>query len=162
MKRNPREIRWTVLYRRKHKKGTIEEQSKKRTRKTQKFNRAYAGATLDQIMQKRNQTSEVRKAQRDQAIRYVLIAVIMRAMWIILLFYLELPRRRQLQRRRPKSRQHQRYDLQRILNNELDTLLCRWHRKHSIQKLKFPKWWQRVELVDQELDARNGHVVFKI
>lgn len=71
MKRNPREVRWTVLYRRKHKKGTIEEQSKRRTRKTQKYNRAYTGATLDQILQKRNQTSEVRKAQRDQAIRYI-------------------------------------------------------------------------------------------
>ena len=70
MKRNPREIRWTVLYRRKHKKGTIEEQTRKRTsRKTQKFNRAYTGVTLDQIMLKRNQTSEVRKAQRDQLIR---------------------------------------------------------------------------------------------
>ena len=69
MKRNPREIRWTVLYRRKHKKGTIEEQSKRRTRRTQKYNRAYTGVTLDQILQKRNQTSEVRKAQRDQAIR---------------------------------------------------------------------------------------------
>ena len=70
MKRNPREIRWTILYRRKHKKGSIEEQNKKRTRKNQKFNRAYAGATLEQIMQKRNQTTEVRKAQREQAIRY--------------------------------------------------------------------------------------------
>lgn len=69
MKRNPREIRWTILYRRKHKKGSIEEQNKKRTRKNQKFNRAYAGATLEQIMQKRNQTTEVRKAQREQAIR---------------------------------------------------------------------------------------------
>lgn len=69
MKRNPREIRWTVLYRRKHKKGSVEEQVKKKGRKTQKFSRAYTGATLDQILQKRNQTSEVRKAQRDQAIR---------------------------------------------------------------------------------------------
>merc|ERR1711963_1064268 len=35
MKRNPREINWTVLYRRKHKKGQQEETVKKRTRHTE-------------------------------------------------------------------------------------------------------------------------------
>jgi len=69
MKRNPREINWTVLYRRKHKKGIQEEQVKKRTRRTQKFTRAITGATLSDIMAKRNQKPEVRKAQREQAIR---------------------------------------------------------------------------------------------
>merc|ERR1712193_94858 len=69
MKRNPREITWTVLYRRKHKKGIQEEQVKKRTRRTQKFTRAITGATLSDIMAKRNQKPEVRKAQREQAIR---------------------------------------------------------------------------------------------
>ncbi|XP_067674997.1 large ribosomal subunit protein eL24-like [Haliotis asinina] len=69
MKRNPREINWTVLYRRKHKKGQTEEVSKKRTRKTAKFQRAITGATLNDIMAKRNQKPEVRKAQREQAIR---------------------------------------------------------------------------------------------
>ncbi|KAJ8315634.1 hypothetical protein KUTeg_007784 [Tegillarca granosa] len=69
MKRNPRNISWTVLYRRKHKKGQTEEISKKRTRRTTKFQRAVAGATLTDIMAKRNQKPEVRKAQREQAIR---------------------------------------------------------------------------------------------
>merc|ERR1719446_141579 len=69
MKRNPRNINWTVLYRRKHKKGMTEEISKKRTRRTQKFARAITGATLTDIMAKRNQKPEVRKAQREQAIR---------------------------------------------------------------------------------------------
>merc|ERR1712121_81261 len=69
MKRNPREINWTVLYRRKHKKGQQEETVKKRTRRTQKFTRAITGATLSDIMAKRNQKPEVRKAQREQAIR---------------------------------------------------------------------------------------------
>nr|ABZ04236.1 ribosomal protein rpl24 [Lineus viridis] len=69
MKRNPRKISWTVLYRRKHKKGQQEEQSKKRTRRTTKFQRAITGATLMDIMAKRNQKPEVRKAQREQAIR---------------------------------------------------------------------------------------------
>merc|ERR1719192_1229644 len=69
MKRNPRKISWTVLYRRKHKKGVQEETSKKRTRRTQKFQRAITGASLSDIMAKRNQKPEVRKAQREQAIR---------------------------------------------------------------------------------------------
>merc|ERR1712066_1077457 len=69
LKRNPREISWTVLYRRKHKKGTEEDVSKKRNKRTQKFQRAVVGATLQDIMAKRNQKPEVRKAQREQAIR---------------------------------------------------------------------------------------------
>ena len=58
-------------YRRKHKKGQEEEQTKKRTRRTQKFQRAIVGASLTDIMAKRNMKPEVRKAQREQAIRYV-------------------------------------------------------------------------------------------
>merc|ERR1712209_384013 len=69
LKRNPRKINWTVLYRRKHRKGMVEEATKKRTRRTQKFMRAVTGATLADIMAKRNQKPEVRKAQREQAIR---------------------------------------------------------------------------------------------
>merc|ERR1712062_837709 len=69
MKRNPRKINWTVLYRRKHKKGLQEEVSKKRTRRTAKFQRAITGASLADIMAKRNQKPGVRKAQREQAIR---------------------------------------------------------------------------------------------
>ncbi|XP_072383874.1 large ribosomal subunit protein eL24 [Diabrotica undecimpunctata] len=69
MKRNPRKVTWTVLYRRKHKKGQEEEATKKRTRRTQKFQRAIVGASLNDIMAKRNQRPEVRKAQREQAIR---------------------------------------------------------------------------------------------
>merc|ERR1712025_222895 len=69
LKRNPRKITWTVLYRRKHKKGLEEDVQKKRTRRTQKFQRAVVGATLQDIMAKRNQMPEVRKAQREQAVR---------------------------------------------------------------------------------------------
>ena len=46
LKRNPREVTWTVLYRRKHKKGLEEETAKKRNKRTQKFQRAVVGATL--------------------------------------------------------------------------------------------------------------------
>ena len=70
MRRNPRETSWTVLYRRKNKKGTVEEVSKKRTRRTTKAYRPITGATLESILQKRNQKPEVRKAQREEAIRY--------------------------------------------------------------------------------------------
>ena len=69
LKRNPRKVNWTVLYRRKHKKGQEEESTKKRTKRTHKFQRAVVGATLQDIIAKRNQKPEVRKAQRDQAIR---------------------------------------------------------------------------------------------
>ncbi|XP_035909538.1 60S ribosomal protein L24 [Anopheles stephensi] len=69
MKRNPRKVKWTVLYRRKHKKGIVEEAAKKRTRRTQKFQRAIVGASLSEIMAKRNMKPEVRKAQREQAIK---------------------------------------------------------------------------------------------
>merc|ERR1711931_336777 len=69
LKRNPRKITWTALYRRKHKKGIEEESTRKRTKKTQKFQRAVVGASLNDILAKRNQKPEVRKAQREQAIR---------------------------------------------------------------------------------------------
>jgi large subunit ribosomal protein L24e len=69
MRRNPRKVTWTVLYRRKHRKGIEEESSKKRTKRSQKFQRAVVGATLSDILAKRNQKPEVRKAQREQAIR---------------------------------------------------------------------------------------------
>uniref|UniRef100_A0A6A7FMP0 Large ribosomal subunit protein eL24 n=1 Tax=Hirondellea gigas TaxID=1518452 RepID=A0A6A7FMP0_9CRUS len=69
MKRSPREVTWTILYRRKHKKGLEEETAKKRTRRNQKFQRAIVGASLTDILAKRNMKPEVRKAQREQAIR---------------------------------------------------------------------------------------------
>lgn len=71
MKRNPRKVTWTVLYRRKHKKGIEEEATRKRTRRTQKFQRAIVGASLNEILAKRNMKPEVRKAQREQAIKWV-------------------------------------------------------------------------------------------
>jgi len=69
MKRNPREVTWTILYRRKNKKGQDEESIKKRSRRTHKFQRAIVGASLSDIMAKRNMKPEVRKAQREQAIK---------------------------------------------------------------------------------------------
>merc|ERR1712126_230477 len=69
LKRNPRKVTWTVLYRRKHRKGVEEETAKKRAKRTHKFQRAIVGASLNEILAKRNQKPELRKAQRDEAIR---------------------------------------------------------------------------------------------
>merc|ERR1712121_281412 len=69
LKRNPRKVTWTVLYRRKHRKGIEEEATKKKTRRTHKFQRAIVGASLNEILAKRNQKPELRKTQRDEAIR---------------------------------------------------------------------------------------------
>lgn len=52
-----------------------EEVQKKRTRRAVKFQRAITGASLAEIMAKRNQKPEVRKAQREQAIRWEVRAV---------------------------------------------------------------------------------------
>merc|ERR1712013_88112 len=68
-KKNPRKISWTVLYRRKHKKGTQVEVSKRRTRRNLKNARAIQGSSWTEILAKRNQKPEIRKAQRDQAVK---------------------------------------------------------------------------------------------
>merc|ERR1712212_1050962 len=68
-KKNPRKIDWTVLYRRKHKKGQQKEVVKRRTRRTVKNQRAIQGASWGEILAKRNQKPEVRKAQREQAVK---------------------------------------------------------------------------------------------
>jgi len=70
MRRNPRRVTWTVYYRRKHKKGAAEQELKKRTRRNIKFQRAITGVTWNEILAKRNQQPEFRKAQRQDAIKY--------------------------------------------------------------------------------------------
>ena len=69
MRRNPRKVSWTVLYRRKNKKGAAEQEVKKRTRRAVKFQRAITGVTWTEILAKRNQKPEFRKAQRQDAIK---------------------------------------------------------------------------------------------
>ncbi|PIO72092.1 hypothetical protein TELCIR_05990 [Teladorsagia circumcincta] len=70
LKRSPRDIRWTVLYRIKHKKGSYGQenvQRKKVKKTTHTLNRAVAGMSLEAILAKRNQTSDFRRQQREQA-----------------------------------------------------------------------------------------------
>jgi large subunit ribosomal protein L24e len=68
-KKNPRKIAWTIVYRKMHKKGIVEETRKKRTRKQQKVTRAIVGASLEVINKKRNQKPEQRAAAREAAAR---------------------------------------------------------------------------------------------
>ena len=70
-KKNPRKVRWTQVYRRVNKKGIVEEEKRRRTRRTTKMQRAVVGASLAAIRAKRNQTAEVRQAQRDAAMRQI-------------------------------------------------------------------------------------------
>eukprot|EP00299_Pterocystis_sp_00344_P001072 c1075_g1_i1.p2 GENE.c1075_g1_i1~~c1075_g1_i1.p2 ORF type:complete len:165 (-),score=32.79 c1075_g1_i1:58-552(-) len=71
MKRNPRKLCWTQIYRRLHKKGTLEEVQKRRVRRTVKVQRAIEGADLATIRAKRNQKPEARQAAREAALREV-------------------------------------------------------------------------------------------
>ena len=68
-RKNPRKIHWTVIYRRMHRKGTIEEVAKRRTRRTIKTQRAIVGAPLELIKARRFQKPEVRAAAREEALR---------------------------------------------------------------------------------------------
>ncbi|PVU96647.1 hypothetical protein BB561_001041 [Smittium simulii] len=66
--KNPRKISWTVVYRSLHRKGISEEVSKKRTRRTVKYNRAIIGLSWDNIQNRKNEKPEVRAASRKTAI----------------------------------------------------------------------------------------------
>ena len=69
---NPRKLAWTMLYRRMHKKGTLEDNTKKKARKvTKAATKAVVGASLELIKAKRNQKPEVRAAQREAALREI-------------------------------------------------------------------------------------------
>jgi large subunit ribosomal protein L24e len=69
LRKNPRKIHWTTVFRRIHKKGITEEVAKKRTRKVVKHQRAIFGTTLEALKAKKNQSPQVRAAQRDAAIQ---------------------------------------------------------------------------------------------
>lgn len=69
---NPRKIAWTTMFRRLHKKGTLEESGKaKKRRANRSATKAVTGMSLEQIKLKRNQKPEVRAAAREAALREV-------------------------------------------------------------------------------------------
>merc|ERR1712110_737312 len=68
-KKNPRKITWTILYRRKHKKGTMTEiDARKRSRRALKTQRGVAGQSWAEIQAKKNQNPALRKVEREKAI----------------------------------------------------------------------------------------------
>ena len=60
---------WTQAWRRLHKKGITETTSKKRSRRTNKVQRAVVGASLEDIRKKAAQKSEIRTAQKEAALK---------------------------------------------------------------------------------------------
>merc|ERR1712007_251431 len=63
----PVKLRWTQAWRRMNKKGKVDEQAKKRTRKVQKFQKAIVGMSLDDIKKKKAQKPELRQAAKEAA-----------------------------------------------------------------------------------------------
>merc|ERR1719245_1202636 len=63
----PVKLRWTQAWRRMNKKGTANEQVKKRTRKVQKFQKAIVGMSLDDIKMKKQQKPQLRQEAKDAA-----------------------------------------------------------------------------------------------
>uniref|UniRef100_A0A6U6MZP8 Large ribosomal subunit protein eL24-related N-terminal domain-containing protein n=1 Tax=Alexandrium andersonii TaxID=327968 RepID=A0A6U6MZP8_9DINO len=63
----PVKLRWTQAWRRMNKKGTANEQVKKRTRKVQKFQKAIVGMSLDDIKKKKAQKPELRAEAKEAA-----------------------------------------------------------------------------------------------
>merc|ERR1711963_1204481 len=61
-KKNLRKLRWTVIYRKIHKKNVTEEVIRKRAKKTKKVQRVYTGADLETIHRKRAQKQTIRIA----------------------------------------------------------------------------------------------------
>merc|ERR1711972_746150 len=59
--------RWTQAWRRMNKKGRVDDQGKKRTRKAQKFQKAIVGMSLEDIKKKKAQKPELRKQAQDAA-----------------------------------------------------------------------------------------------
>mmetsp|Transcript_111800 Transcript_111800/g.271614 ORF Transcript_111800/g.271614 Transcript_111800/m.271614 type:complete len:163 (+) Transcript_111800:86-574(+) len=63
----PVKLRWTQAWRRMNKKGTANEQVKKRTRKVQKFQKAIVGLSLDDLKKKKAQKPELRQQAKEAA-----------------------------------------------------------------------------------------------
>lgn len=68
-RKKPAKLVWTQAWRRLHKKGLAETTAKKRTRRTQKVQRAVVGLSLDDIKKRASQKPEYRTAQRMAALK---------------------------------------------------------------------------------------------
>merc|ERR1711996_238432 len=68
-KKNPRKVTWTVLYRRKHKKGTMTElDARKRNKRTVKVNRGIGGQSWAEIQAKKE--PKTRNQESSKGSRY--------------------------------------------------------------------------------------------
>mmetsp|Transcript_65306 Transcript_65306/g.77306 ORF Transcript_65306/g.77306 Transcript_65306/m.77306 type:complete len:155 (+) Transcript_65306:121-585(+) len=68
-RKKPTKLTWTQAWRRLHKKGITETNTKKRTRRTTKVARAVVGISLEDIRKKASQKPEFRSAQREAALK---------------------------------------------------------------------------------------------
>merc|ERR1712003_317420 len=68
-RKKPAKLVWTQAWRRLHKKGLSETTTKKRTRRTNKVQRAVVGASLEDIKKKASEKSSVRTAAREAALK---------------------------------------------------------------------------------------------
>ena len=68
-RKKPAKLVWTQAWRRLHKKGLSETTTKRRTRRTQKVQRAVVGLSLDDIKKRASQKPEYRTAQRMAALK---------------------------------------------------------------------------------------------
>eukprot|EP01120_Amphizonella_sp_Union-15-10_P006719 TRINITY_DN21_c0_g7_i1.p1 TRINITY_DN21_c0_g7~~TRINITY_DN21_c0_g7_i1.p1 ORF type:complete len:155 (+),score=34.10 TRINITY_DN21_c0_g7_i1:71-535(+) len=70
-KKNPRVIKWTLFYRRQHKKGQAEIKKVRKQKIVIHKQRDYIGASMESIKQRRLQKPEIRKAATQAALREI-------------------------------------------------------------------------------------------
>ena len=70
-RKKPSKFDWTLVYRKNHKKGSDIENSKKRSRKSVKVQRAVVGASLEAIKAKREMNPQARLAERKKVVERV-------------------------------------------------------------------------------------------
>jgi len=63
----PVKLTWTQAWRRKNKKGKIDDVNKKKRAKAQKFQKAIVGMSLTDLAKKKGQKNELRVAAKEQA-----------------------------------------------------------------------------------------------
>eukprot|EP00397_Hematodinium_sp_SG-2012_P053847 GEMP01064552.1.p1 GENE.GEMP01064552.1~~GEMP01064552.1.p1 ORF type:complete len:178 (+),score=58.11 GEMP01064552.1:67-534(+) len=65
----PVKLTWTQAWRRKNKKGKVEDQARKRKAKAQKFQKAIVGMSLEDLKRKKGQKTELREEAKKAAAR---------------------------------------------------------------------------------------------
>ncbi|KAI3381484.1 hypothetical protein SNEBB_001983 [Seison nebaliae] len=71
LKKSPREVSWTVFYRRGHRKGIIQEIVRRRATKVKKPLRDFTGMKREIILARRSEPQHVRDEQKKNAIKAV-------------------------------------------------------------------------------------------